>query len=217
MSRRLSGLVGRTVGAATLIVSLAIASAPSPAAAQGTQDFANLATSLSAVVEGLNGTLDTLPEALESAVKSEAEATRYFDTIAKGGREAVEALREDGEIWRLVLALDEQIQTNIDGLEDRYQDMGQQRFRALADEWRTRSDRLAQIRQSIISERARAEQSLEALSADREYVIELIKLQMTDTALAELEKVQHDMTEMNNKMAELQSQADALAPGGVAN
>jgi len=204
----------RLLGALAVALSLGAAQAQ----AQGVEDFTSLANSLTEVVDGLNATMTTLPEKLKSAIESGELATEYFDKITVGAQNALDALREDGEIWQNVLTLDQTIQANAGRLDEKFQSTGERRFQVLADAWRERNDRLANIRQAIIAERGRTEQLLDSLLTNRDYVIELIQLQMTDEALNELEKVHQQMSEMNNQMEELQKEANALAgKGDVSN
>lgn len=130
--------------------------------------------------------------ALERANKSEGEVAKVLQETLDYANNAVTIYGENDDIWKLHGQTAQVVDDNVKNAQEKSKT--DVRWLEYVKDWQNRRDTLQQVRVDLLKQRGMAEASLKRVVADRDFVLERMKLAGVDAAIEELKKATQEMT-----------------------
>lgn len=142
--------------------------------------------------------LDDLPRRMEEAKHSEENGRKLFDQLEAAIDDIASRLAENSALWKQLGELQQQWQNNHkDALKKAEANSV---FRAVADGWKDRLDKVAALKQKILEQRGESLSLMDSLKARREVIVAFYQLGAADKVVASFQEVSAQLQRMNDGM-----------------
>ncbi len=142
--------------------------------------------------------LDDLPRRMEEAKHSEENGRKLFDRLEAAIDDIASRLAENSALWKQLGELQQQWQNNHkDALKKAEANSA---FRAVADGWKDRLDKVAALKQKILEQRGESLSLMDSLKARREVIVAFYNLGAADKVVASFQEVSAQLQKMNDGM-----------------
>jgi hypothetical protein len=176
-------------------------------------DIAALMENVSTIAEGLQNSVTDLDDRIEASLNSAAQGEKVLTEMLLSARALQDSLGRDSDVW-----------TDLNRLMDNWrakheaalkQSETKPEFGEIAKLWQARLDEAMKLRESILQQAAESVALVDAIESQREIVLAYYDVQAADKVLESMRAMSEDLTQMNESMRGIVSQAGVVVGNDV--